>query len=79
MKVIKEVWLNDFEAWSGAEDTMDVLTSDQLDTIECMLEDLYPDGIEETDLNDFLWFEKDTIAEWLGFGDWDELEKENNS
>ena len=31
-----------------------------------MLEDIYPDGMDETVLNDFFWFEFDTVKEWLG-------------
>ena len=30
------------------------------------LEDLYPDGMDETELNDLLWFEPETVYEWLG-------------
>ena len=29
--------------------------------------------IEDTELNDFFWFERDLIAEWLGYEDYDEL------
>lgn len=39
---------------------------------------MYPDGMSETELNDLLWFEDDTIAEWLGFEDWEALERLNN-
>lgn len=67
MKVTKEISLSNFEAWSGGKDTVDALTSDQLDTIESNLNELYPDGMDETELNDFLWFERETIAEWLGY------------
>jgi len=28
----------------------------------------------DTDINDFLWFERDQIAEYLGYKDWDEFE-----
>ena len=27
----------------------------------------------DTELNDFMWFEDDTIAEWLGYNDFDEI------
>ena len=70
----REISLSDFDAWSGGRDTWEALTVDQLDTIEQYLEDLYPDGIDEGDLNDFLWFERDTIAEWLGYSSWEALE-----
>lgn len=67
MIITTDMSLRDFNAWSGGRDTMDALTYEQLDTIESNLEDLYPDGMTGTELNDFLWFERETIAEWLGF------------
>ena len=68
--------LNDFEFWSGAVDTIEELTSDEIDKIETMLEE---DSCEmsETDINDFFWFERDTIAEWLGYSDFEELMERN--
>jgi hypothetical protein len=50
-----------------------VLPWEQLDQIEGILEDIYPDGITNTQLNDLFWFEPDTLAEWLGFEDWEDL------
>lgn len=38
----------------------------RLAPLECVLEDLYPDGIEETTLNDLLWFEEESLYEWVG-------------
>ena len=78
MKITSEISLRNFEGWSGAVDTLNTLTDDQKDALEANLEDLYPDGMDETSLNDLLWFENDTIAEWLGFDDWEDLERENS-
>ena len=78
MKITEEISLRNFEGWSGAVDTLNTLTDDQKDNLEAILEDLYPDGMDETSLNDILWFENDTIAEWLGFDDWEDLERENS-
>ena len=40
-----------------------------------MLEDVYCDELPtDTEINDFFWFERDTIAEWLGYEDWEDLE-----
>lgn len=77
MKVITDTPLNHFRYWSGAGYTFEVLTAPQIVVIDEMLEELYPDGMTETEINDFFWFERDTIAEWLGFEDWDELETLN--
>lgn len=84
MRIYKEIELRDFEVWSGAEDTMETLK--KLDDVVggdvfSVLEDcLVNDGIDydETELNDFLWFETDTIAEWLGYGSWEALERMAN-
>jgi hypothetical protein len=66
MKLYKEESLNNFEFWSGAKDRADKLTSNELDQIEAVLEDLYPDGIDETQLNDLFWFDFETVLEWIG-------------
>ena len=73
MKIYAEKSLRDFEFWSGAKDTVKYLTLNELDTIEEILEDVNPDGMDETEINDFFWFEDDTIAEWLGYDDFEEL------
>jgi hypothetical protein len=73
MLVNKEVNLGNFEFWSGAVETVKYLTSEELETIESILEDIYPNGIDETDLNDIFWHDDDTIANWLGYNDFDEI------
>jgi hypothetical protein len=57
--------------WSGALDRVKCLSDDELNTIIGILAEEYPDGIDETELNDFFWFEDDTYAGWLG---WDDTE-----
>lgn len=78
MKYYKEESLCNFEFWSGAKERASVLTDKDFDSIEAQLEDLYPDGMSEPDINDFFWFEEDTIAQMLGFSDWEELERDHN-
>ena len=72
MKIYKDESLRGFEFWSGAENTAQRIWEEQgsegFDQLEAILEDLYPDGIDETDLNDLLWFDADTVYEWLGIG-----------
>ena len=77
IKVVSEKWLDaqgirDM-VWSGAKDRVEDLTDDQIDTILNILSDEYPDGIDETELNDFFWFEDDTYAEWLGYNSAEDL------
>lgn len=75
MIVTSEINLQDFEGWSGAELTLAMLSYSQINTLQSILEDAYPDGMDETHLNDILRFETDWIAELLGFTDWESLER----
>lgn len=77
MKITKEVSLENFEAWSGGKDTLNELTSSECEQLESILEDVHPDGMDETELNDILWFERDWIAECLGYKDWEHLERDH--
>ena len=67
----KEMDVDDIRdmVWSGALDRVKFLNDDELGTIIDILANEYPDGIDETELNDFFWFEDDTYAEWLGYDD----------
>lgn len=78
MKIFKEESLRYFDFWSGAKENANELSGEQLDKLENILEDAYPDGIDATDLNDMMWFEFDTIKEWLGIEDEDEDEDEED-
>lgn len=73
MKIYSEKSLADFSFWGGAVSTAqriwDERGSEGFEQLETVLEDLYPDGIDETALNDLLWFEADTVYEWLGIDD----------
>ncbi len=77
MKVLVEVCdKNDLRnmLWSGAVDTVNRITSSEAKTILEILEDAYHnDLLTLTQLNDFFWFEGDTIAEWLGYDNFEEL------
>ena len=73
MKVYRETTLTDFEFWSGAKCRAEKLTHSELEQITEILEELYPDGIDETTINDLFWFEEDTIAEWLGYDSFEEI------
>ena len=75
MKYYVETSLENFEAWSGGRDTLEVLIDKGLcDTVEACLEEVLGEDISDTAINDVLWFERDTIAEWCGFSNWEALE-----
>lgn len=76
MKIYTETSLESFEAWSGAVDTLDkIREANKCEDLEIMLEELYPDGIDETALNDLLWFEDEWIFEILGLSEEEEEEE----
>ena len=77
MKVYIEQKLEDFKAWSGAVETKKrIIDEGKGEAFENYIEELYPDGIEDTTLNDLLWFEADWIYESLGIQDEEEEEEE---
>ena len=76
MKITSEKSLSNFEFWGGAKRNAEELSLSQLNEVEEILEDLYPNGMDETCLNDLFWFEFDTIKEWLGISE-EEEEEEN--
>ena len=78
MKYYVETSLENFEAWSGGRDTLEVLIDKGLcDTVEAGLEEdlnSYGEMPDDTAINDFLWFERDVIANYCGFSSWEALE-----
>lgn len=68
-----ELDLETFEAWGGAAETLDrIIEEDKCSELEMILDELYPDGMTEGELNDLLWFEDETIFDWL------DIENEEN-
>lgn len=71
--------LSDFDAWSGAKDTKEtILKANKGEDFDSLIEELYPDGLSETQLNDILWFESDWIYESLGITEEEEEESEED-
>lgn len=69
--------LANFDAWSGAKDTRQTILAHNMgDEFDALIEELYPEGLSETHLNDILWFESEWIYENLGIKE-DEDEDEN--
>jgi len=77
MKIINEIGLEEFEAWSGAISTKNtIIEAGMTEAFDSLIEELYPDGIEETQLNDLLWFEDEWLFESLGISEEEEEEEE---
>ena len=70
------------ELWSGGRDTLEDLTTGEVSTILDYLEELQgctEEPMSLTDINDFFWFERDYIAELLGYNDYEEIMERNKN
>ena len=80
LTIKKEINLSDFEFWSGAVYVRDYVEKVGLmDDLERILNEEYPDGIDETELNDLLWHDGDTVAQWLGYRNENALRRDAES
>ena len=86
VKKINEYGVNDFynlfeNSWSGARDTLEAIIDNELET-EFMehLEEEFGRGneVEDTELNDYIWFEREYIYKSLGLNENGELIEEEN-
>ena len=77
MTITYELDLNSFEAWSGAKETLERIPREgKCEELENVLEELYPDGMTETELNDLLWFDSESVYEWLGIRSESQIKEE---
>jgi hypothetical protein len=74
MKVYNEnASLSSFNAWSGAVETQErIINEGKANDFDNLIEELYPDGLTNTTLNDLLWFDEDWLFEQLGIDNEDE-------
>lgn len=73
----KEMSIHDFEPWSGAVNTYERLErNNKLNDLEWLLPELFNGDVEETELNDLLWFEPDTVYEMVGLKTESEIKDE---
>lgn len=70
--------LENLDLAQDAWDTLEELTDEEVETVLQMVDEIAEGTVtDESYLSDFLWFERDTIAEWLGFNDFEEIMKRN--
>lgn len=68
MKVYKEIdSLDEIEFWGPAVTTIDELSDNDKEIVFDAIDECYPDGIDETKLNDILAYDDDWIRELLGY------------
>lgn len=70
MKIYRDENLSNFEFWSGAISNAEEFTLEELDRIGEELEAENPDGMDETEINDLMWFEPKYLASLIGL-EWD--------
>ena len=70
--------IRDFDAWSGAKDTLEnIIAAGKIDELDSLAEEYFPDGCTDTELNDWLWFDSDSIYEYLGLDENGEIPTED--
>ena len=77
MKITTELSIRDFNTWSGATNTKNIIiNNDKAEEFDQLIDELYPEGIDSTQLNDLLWFDSEWIFETLGISEAEETEEE---
>lgn len=75
MKITSEISIRNFDAWSGAKDTAEtIINAGKANEFDSLIEELYPEGIGETELNDILWFDSEWVFNQLGITEEEEEE-----
>ena len=72
LEIIRELqgWEMKNELWSGALHTLNtIIQNDKLHELMSLLEDLYPEPVSVTTINDLLWFDTEFIYEQLEITD----------
>ena len=77
----KEFSVDTFPFWSGAKDTFeDVCKAGKADKLQLLIEEMFANNETpptETEINDFVWFERDFIYNQLGLDENGELHNED--
>lgn len=70
MRIYTDFNIENFGAWSGAVDTKEnIINAGKADLFNALVDDIFPEGCDETTMNDFLWFETSYIYELLGLNE----------
>ena len=68
LSIVKEInrWELKDELWSGALNTLDtIIQADKLQDLMSLLEEMYPEPVGITTVNDLLWFDDDFLFKQL--------------
>lgn len=67
MKIVTETRLTDFVFWCGAKDNASMLTYEEMEEVETMLEEICDGEITDTYINDLFWFDFEFICSLIGY------------
>lgn len=74
MKITFDVELRSFKFQSPlAKETASYITFSEMDRIQQILEDAYPNGMTDSNLEDIFGYEVDTIANWIGYDNFEQV------
>lgn len=77
----KEFSVDTFPFWSGAKDTFeDVCKADKMYELQFLIEEMFANNKTpptETEINDFVWFEREFIYDQLGLDENGKLHDED--
>ena len=66
-----------YEPWDAAVSTFDnIQNAGKMDALEQLIDDMYPDGIDRTELNDLLAFESDWVYSMLDMPNEEDVDEE---
>ena len=78
MKIISEQSISEFNAWSGAKETQQIIIdNDKENDFDLLIEEIYPEGLTDGQLNDLLWFDSEWIFEQLGISEEEDNEEDD--
>lgn len=70
--------IDNYKPWSGAVYAWNTIQDEnKVEELDLLLEELYPDGIDEGKLNDLLWFDYEMIFGSLGISDEEEEDEQD--
>ena len=76
MKIVNEMSIANFKGWSGAVEIIEtIMANNMVYEFDMLMEEIYPEGLTPTELNDLLWFDSQWVYESLGMEVEDELEE----
>lgn len=74
--IIEDMSIANFDAWSGGKDTKSmIIEAGKVNEFDSYVDELWPDGLTDTELNHYLSFDGGGILEMLGISEDEEDEE----